>query len=213
MPSRPSPIVSAPMLQHVAAQAEFSVSYVVLMATAGVLAAVALLTNSVPILVGAMVVAPAFGPLALIAFALVGRQPPLALSGVWVAGIGLLVATGGAMLTTWLMNVTHVLPPEANLLNKPLLEERVHPGWYSVTAALAGGVAGTIALPKQKTDTQVGVVAALALVPAAAAGGIALLSRDPVRSLGGLGLLGINVGLIVVTGVVTLLVMRPGQHE
>jgi uncharacterized membrane protein len=119
MPSRPSPIVSAPMLQHVAAQAEFSVSYVVLMATAGVLAAVALLTNSVPILVGAMVVAPAFGPLALIAFALVGRQPPLALSGVWVAGIGLLVATGGAMLTTWLMNVTHVLPPEANLLNKP----------------------------------------------------------------------------------------------
>jgi uncharacterized hydrophobic protein (TIGR00271 family) len=201
------------MLQHVAAQAEFSVSYVVLMATAGVLAAVALLTNSVPILIGAMVVAPAFGPLALISFALVGRQPPLALRGVWVAGVGLLVATGSAMLTTWLMNVTHVLPPEANLLNKPLLEERVHPGWYSVAAALAGGAAGTIALIQQKTDTLVGVVAALALVPAAAAGGIALLSRDPVRSLGGLGLLGINVGLIVVTGVVTLLLMRPGQHE
>ncbi len=70
------------------------------------------------------------------------------------------------MLMTWVMNVTGVIPPETNLLNKPLLEERVHPGWYSVAAALAAGVAGTIALPKQKTDTLVGTVAALALVPA-----------------------------------------------
>jgi uncharacterized membrane protein len=158
-------------------------------------------------------VAPAFGPLSLIAFALISRQPLLALHGVWVAGVGLLVATGGAMLTTWIMNVTNVLPPEANLLNKPLSEERVHAGWYSVAAALAGGVAGTMAQTQQKTDTLVGVVAALALVPAAAAGGIALLSRDPVRSLGGLGLLGINVGLIAVMEVVTLLLMRPGQRE
>jgi uncharacterized membrane protein len=100
MPSRSSAIVSAPMLQYVAAQAEFSASYVVLMATAGMLAAVAPLTNSVPILIGAMVVAPAFGPLALIAFALVSRQPLLALHGLWVAGVGLLVATGCAVLTT-----------------------------------------------------------------------------------------------------------------
>jgi uncharacterized hydrophobic protein (TIGR00271 family) len=212
MASRSSLIVSDETIQQVAEQAEFSASYVTLMATAGVLAAVALLTNSVPILVGAMVVAPALGPLALIAFALVGRQPSLALRGLWVAGVGLLVATGCAMLTTWIMNITNVLPPAANLLNKPLLEERVHPGWYSVAAALAAGVPGTIALAKQKTDTLVGVVAALALVPAAAAAGIALLSRDPVRALGGLGLLGINVGLIVVMGIVTLLIMRPGQQ-
>lgn len=213
MASRPSLIVSSEMLQQVSKKAEFSASFVVLMAMAGVLAAVALLTNSVPVLIGAMVIAPAFGPLALISVALVSRKPRLAFHGLWVAIGGLLIATGCAMLTTWIMNVTNVMPLEANLLNKPLLEERVHPGWYSVVAAIAGGVAGMIAISKQKTDTEVGVVAALALVPAAAAGGIALLSHHPAHSLGGFGLLGINVGLIVVTGVLTLLIMRPGQQD
>jgi uncharacterized hydrophobic protein (TIGR00271 family) len=211
--SRTATIVSSATVEEVARQAELTSTYLVLMTMAGVLAAVALLTNSVPILIGAMVVAPALGPLALIAFALVGRQPQLALRGFWTAFAGLLVATGAAMLTTWIMNLTNVLPPEANLLNKPLLEERVRPGWYSVAAALAGGVAGAIAQAQQKTDTLVGVVAALALVPAAAAAGIAFLSRDPARGLGGLGLLGINVGLIVVTGVITLLVLRPDQGD
>ncbi len=211
--SRSTTIVSSETVEQVARQAELTRTYLVLMAMAGVLAAVALLTNSVPILIGAMVVVPAFGPLALIAFALVGRRPRLALRGLWTAFIGLVVAAGAAMLTTWIMNLTNVLPPDANLLNKPLLEERVHPGWYSVAAALAGGVAGAIAQAQQKTDTLVGVVAALALVPAAAAAGIAFLSRDPARGLGGVGLLGINVSLIVLTGILTLLVLRPDQGD
>lgn len=211
--SRSTTIVSSETVEQVARQAALTRTYLVLIAMAGVLAAVALLTNSVPILIGAMVVAPALGPLALIAFALVGHRPRLALRGLWTAFIGLVVAAGAAMLTTWLMNLTNVLPPDANLLNKPLLEERVHPGWYSVAAALAGGVAGAIAQAQQKTDTLVGVVAALALVPAAAAAGIAFLSRDPARGLGGVGLLGINVGLVVLTGILTLLVLRPGQGD
>ena len=78
--------------------------------------------------------------------------------------------------------------------------------------ALAGGIAGTIGLTKQKTDALVGWWRPSRWYQPQRRG-IALLSRDPVRSLGGLGLLGINVGLIVVTGMVALLVMRPGQHE
>lgn len=98
-------------------------------------------------------------------------------------------------------------------MNKPLLEERVSPGWWSVAAALAAGIAGTLALAQNKTDTIVGTVAALALVPAAAAGGIAFMSHDPSRGLGGLILLGINVGLIIAAGIATLLVLRPGEQN
>ena len=199
-------------VSRVAEQAEPSASYLVFMATSGVLAAVALLTSSVPILVGSMVIAPALPPLALIAFALVGRQPRLALRGLGIALAGIALATVCAVLTTWILNITGVLPPHTNLLEKPLLDERVRPGWYSVVAALAAGVAGTTALAKEKTDTMVGVVAALALVPAASAAGIALLSRDPSRAWGGVGLLAINMGLIVVTGVLTLLLLRPDER-
>jgi uncharacterized hydrophobic protein (TIGR00271 family) len=192
------------VVQQVAGQAELTPSYLVFMAMSGVLAGVALLTNSVPVLVGSMVIAPALAPLALVAFALVAGQPRLALRGLGVGLFGILVATLFAMLTTWVMHVTNVIPPGTRLVSKPLLEERVRPGWYSVAAAFAAGIAGTIALAKQKTDTLVGTVAALALVPAGAAAGIAFMSREPLRGLGGLLLLGINVTLIVAMGLIVL---------
>ena len=203
-----SQVVDADIVQRVFELSEFSLSYMLLMGTAGVLSAVALLTNSIPVLIGSMVIAPAFPPLALISFAVVNRHPKLAREGVVTAGLGLAISLSAAIVATWLLNATHVLPAEAELLDKTLLRERVSPGWYSVVTAIAAGMAGMIALTERKTDTLVGVVAALALVPAGAAGAIAFLSDDPVRGWGGMALLGINVGLIVVSGIVTLLLFK-----
>lgn len=205
------PGVSLKRIEKIAAQAKLTPAYIVLMSMAGILAAVALLANSVPMLIGSMVVAPALPPLALVAFAAVGGQPLYAVKGLWGAIVGILLAAGFAMATAWLLNTTNVFPEEANLLNKPLLEERVNPGWFSVVAALAAGIAGTIGMIEEKTDTLVGVVAALALVPAAAAASIALLSGDPIRSLGGMLLLAINITVIILTGIITLLVIRPDK--
>ncbi|MGK7395756.1 MAG: DUF389 domain-containing protein [Candidatus Cyclobacteriaceae bacterium M3_2C_046] len=205
-------IINNEILNNLANQTSFSKSYVALMATSGILAAVSLLTNSVPVLIGSMVVAPALAPLGLISFALVSLHWPLAFRGFLVAIGGILIATLFSMVTTYIMNITGVIPPETNLLDKPLLEERVNPGWYSLVAALAAGVAGTIALVKDKTDTLVGVVAALALVPTAGAAGIAFISSDEGRFIGGLFLLGINVFVIILAGLLTLLIIKPGKE-
>lgn len=193
-----------PSLDQVREQVTLDVSFLTLMASSGVLAAVALLTNSVPLLIGSMVVAPLLSPLELVSFATVQRRWSLVVRGAGIAVVGIAVATLGAVGTTALFNATDVLPASANLVEKPLLEERVRPGWYSVIAAIAAGVAGSVATVQNKTDVLVGAVAALALVPAAAAGGIALLSRTPELAMGGLLLLVINVALIVLTGIVTL---------
>ena len=206
-------IVSSDVVERVFKLSDFDVSYILLMATAGVLSAVALLTNSIPVLIGSMVIAPAFPPLALVSFAVVNRQPKLAWEGGITALLGLSISMSAALVATWLLTTTHVLPAEAELLNKTLLQERVSPGWYSVVTAIAAGMAGMIALAERKTDTLVGVVAALALVPAGVAGAIAFLSEDPVRGWGGIALLGINVVLIVVSGVLTLLGFRPAEQE
>ena len=211
--SSPQPKVSSHTLEKVAQQARLTSSYLVFMATSGVLAAVALLTNSIPILIGAMVIAPALPPLGLISLAIVAKRPKLALRGLTTALWGFLIAMILAMLTTWLLNITHVIPAETNLLDKELLDERVKPGWYSVIAAMAAGISGSIALVKQKIDTLVGVVAALALVPAIAAAGIAFLSKNPAMGLGGLYLLGINVGFIVISGILTVIIMQPEQRD
>jgi len=207
------PLISDRTIEKVSKQAKLTSSYLVFMATAGVLAAVALLTNSIPILIGSMVIAPALPPLGLISLAIVVRKPKLALTGIKTAFLGFLIAMIFAMLTTWFLNITRVIPVETNLLGKELLDERVKPGWYSVVAAMAAGIAGSIALVKQKTDTLVGVVAALALVPAIAAAGIAFLSKNPVMGFGGLFLLAINVGFIIISGVLTIFVLRPEQRD
>jgi uncharacterized hydrophobic protein (TIGR00271 family) len=207
------PLVSPRTIDKVAKQARLTTSYLIFMATSGVLAAVALLTNSVPILIGSMVIAPALPPLGLVFIALVVKKPKLALKGLTTAFIGFLIAMIFAMFTTWLLNITYVLPEETNLINKQLLEERVKPGWYSVVAAIAAGVSGAIALIKNKTDTLVGVVAALALVPAVAAAGIAFLSKNPAMGFGGLFLLAINVGFIIISGILTIILVRPEQRN
>lgn len=188
-------------------------TYAVLMSMSGVLAAVALLTNSVPMLVGSMVIAPALAPLGLVAFALVRGDPRLALRGLGVSALGFILSILFAMLTTYILTVTGVLPNELILSDRPLLQERLNPGWYSVAAAIAAGVAGSLALTKERTDTLVGTVAALALVPAAGATAISFMSGFRAQGIGGLTLLGINVGLVIIMGVVTLLVARPGHNQ
>ncbi|MFC4552482.1 MULTISPECIES: DUF389 domain-containing protein [Halorussus] len=194
-------------------QVGLDTSYLVLMTMSGVLAGVALLTNSIPILIGAMVVAPALTPLELVSAGLAANRLNRAGFGVLVAFVGLLAATAGAIVTTMILNTTGVLPPEANLIEKPLLEERVTVGWYSVVAAAAAGIAAGIATDEDRTDTLVGVVAALALVPAAAAGGITLLSRAPAKASGGLLLLVVNAGLVVITGTATLWLDARGDSK
>ncbi|MGB3299354.1 MAG: DUF389 domain-containing protein [Phormidesmis sp.] len=203
------PVVSDRAVRYVTKLSELNRSYMILMAMSGILAAVALLTNSIPVLIGAMVIAPALPPLALIAFGAVNRKPGLAMQGIVSALVGLGIAVLASLATTWILNVTRVIPVETNLLSKELLDERVTVGWYSAIAAVAAGISGIIALTERKTDTLVGVVAALALVPAGSAAAIAFLSKDPIRGWGGLSLLGLNVALIIASGIITLLLIRP----
>lgn len=195
-------------LGFVMEQAVLTPRYVTYMTLSGVLAGVGLLSNSVPMLVGSMIMAPVLPPVALIAFGIVHRRRSLAARGGGVAALGLGSAALAAVGVGLLMRVTEVIPPGTELLAKPLLEERVRPGWWSLAAALAAGVVGVVALTEKKTDTLIGSVAALALVPAGAAAGIAALAGDMDRTLGGLLLLGINFAMIVAMGIVVLAVVR-----
>lgn len=185
--------------------------HMTLMGLSGVLASVALLTDSVPVLIGAMLVAPAFPPLALLALALVLGRWAMARHAFLVAVAGLGTAVVLAMFTTWFMNVAGIIPEFANLVRQDLLEERVRPGWYSMTVALAAGMAGMLASIRNQLDAVMGTIAAVALVPAGGAAGISMIAGDADRALGGLMLLGINVVLIVATGMMVLLAMGRGR--
>lgn len=202
----PGDLVDDETIETTAAQVQLSGSYLLYMSSAGVLASVALLSNSVPILIGAMVVAPLMPPLAMVAFALIARRRGEAGRALGVALVGLILAFVAAWATTAIMDSLGVIAPDTVLLDKPLLEERVRPGWWSMAAAVAAGLAGAVAQAQRKTDTIVGTVAALALVPAVGASAISVYVGALSPALGGLLLLSLNVMLIIGMGVAVLLV-------
>lgn len=200
------PLVDQDTMTRIASQVQLSAIYVLYMASSGVLASVALLSSSVPILIGSMIVAPLMPALALVPFALVARRRAEAARGLYVALVGLAVAFVTAWLTTALMGALGVIASDAMLLDYPLLAERANPGWWSMAAAVAAGLAGTAAQAREKTDALIGTVAALALVPAVGASAIAVFVGAPEPGLGALLLLGMNIGLIIAMGITVVLV-------
>ena len=205
LPIATQPLVDQDTVNNTASQVKLSALFVLYMTTSGVLAAVALLSNSVPILIGSMIVAPLMPALALVPFALVAQRRAEAARGLSIALAGLIVAFVAAWLTTALMDALGVIPSSAFLLDYPLLVERANPGWWSMAAAVAAGVAGTVAQARQKTDAIIGTVAALALVPAVGAAAIAVYLGVSAPALGALLLLGMNVSLIIAMGITVVL--------
>lgn len=174
------------------------------MTMAGVLTTVAFLANSIPILIGAMVVAPILAPIQQISFGLVGGQPKTAIHGLGLTLGGLVCTIIATLLTCWIFDLTSLLPDARSEIFRPLLEERVRPGWYSIVVAIAAGMSGTIAIAYKKIDALIGVVSAVALVPAASAGAISWFAGDLVRAVGGFSYLLINILLIVGTAILTI---------
>jgi hypothetical protein len=122
---------------------------------------------------------------------------------------GLCISLLCTVATTWLLSITGI--NAAHLQFSKMLLERVHPGWYSVVAAFAAGIAGALAVLHKKQDTLVGVVASIAVVPTISAAGISALGGDIGNVLGGLIMLGLNVGMIVVMGWVVFSVSSAGS--
>lgn len=198
-------LITGETIDNTASEVQLSPTYVLYMASSGVLASVALLSNSVPILIGSMIIAPLMAPLALVAFALVAGRRSQAARGLGVALAGLALAFVAAWVTTALMEAAGVVDSDAMILSKPLLQERLRPGWWSMAAAVAAGAVGAIAQAHHKTDTLIGTVAALALVPAVGASAIAVYVGAAAPTLGGLLLLTTNVGIIIAMGVTVVL--------
>jgi uncharacterized hydrophobic protein (TIGR00271 family) len=184
-------------------------AYFAFMTISGVLAAVAFLTDSIPLLLGAMIVAPAYPSLAAVSFGLAAGYPRHAGRAFAQFLAGILAAVAAAIATTWFCDTAGII--DVGLVERPLLEERVRPGWYSLIAAAAAGTAGTIAVIRRKRDTLIGVVASIALVPAATAGGVATYAGHAARGIGGFVLLFVNFSVIVACGLIVLLVVRPGR--
>jgi hypothetical protein len=175
------------------------------MALAGTIAAAGILTNSLHIVVGAMVIAPGFEPIARISLGLVSRC--LA----WHRGLldtlkAYLSLIAGAALGTWtvaMLGHTPADPKSTYLSGSALLGYWTGMAPSSLLVSTAAAIAGAILLVKMRSVLTAGVMIALALIPAAALVGIGLASGR--LDLAGQGALRLAVEIAIVA-LMTLLV-------
>ena len=186
--------------------AELSGSFVAFMVLATMIAAIGILTDSVILIIGAMIVGPEFGPLAGVCVALVHRRLALARRSLVALAVGFPVAIAASYLGTVLVRAAGRGPDE--LAEHPATLFISSPDLFSVIVALLAGIAGVLSLSTAKSGALIGVLVSVTTIPAAANVGVAAAYRDW-NELGGAAFqLGINLIAIVLAGIATLGLQR-----
>jgi uncharacterized hydrophobic protein (TIGR00271 family) len=185
---------------------ELDGEYLAFMALAAIIAVAGLLTDSVVLIIGAMIVGPDFGPIAGTCVALAARRLPELRRSLTALVVGFAAAVAVAWAFTELSLPTNLAPNEPG--TAPLTEFVSHPNRWSIVVALAAGIAGMLSLTTVKSGALVGVLVSITTIPALANMGMAAAYGDWDGVEGSALQVGVNVACILVAGVATLAVQR-----
>lgn len=203
---RASPVVWEQVAERASDAIELRPEYLVFMGLAAVIAMVGLITDSIILLVGAMILGPEFGPLAGACVAIVLRQRSMAVRSLSALTVGLALAVAVSWGATELARLVGFAPDDPGV--EVLTDFVSHPNRWSVIVALAAGVAGMLSLTTIKSGALVGVLVSVTTIPAAAMIGVAAAYGDWTQLEGATLQLLTNVGCLLLAGVGTLLVQR-----
>lgn len=178
----------------------YAPSFYILLAIAGLIAAVGILTNSSILIVAAMVVGPEYSAIIAVADGISKRNLRqirsglLALLGGFGAAVALTLLFGLAVRGTGLTPraFTAGIRPVADFINKP--DE------FSVVVAILAGVVGVVSLTEARAHALIGVFISVTTVPAAASIGVSVAYTLWREAWGSLLQLLLNVVLLVVVG-------------
>jgi uncharacterized hydrophobic protein (TIGR00271 family) len=189
-------------------QTRMSVTYLLLLALATVVASFAVLLDNPILIVGAMVVGPEFGPLAALCVGIVQRRAAPVRRSVVALGVGFPAAMAVTVLTTWVLTAFGLLDRSMLLAERPITDFIWRPDALSWIIGFLAGVAGMLSLTSARTGVLIGVLISVTTVPAAANAAVAL-AYGVMWEAGGSALqLLINLTAIVTAGVLTLYVQR-----
>ena len=201
-------VVWEQVVRSTATDATLSVSYLAFLTIATLLAAVAIVNDSAPLVIGAMVLGPEFGPLAALAVALTRRRPNVGRQALTSLVVGFAVAIA---LTTLVALVGRWLGwyGMAELTaDRPATGFITQPDRWSLLVAVLAGIAGVLSLTSARSGALVGVFISVTTVPAAGeiALALALGSRTDLREAATQ--LGVNLAGILLAALATLLLQR-----
>jgi uncharacterized hydrophobic protein (TIGR00341 family) len=173
--------------------------YIIMMVLSSLVAAIGVLNNNVAVIIGAMVIAPLFGPNIALSLATVLGDGGLARDAIKTNFTGI----GTALVISILLGLFATVDPSI-----PELLLRTKVGLGSVTLALASGIVGALAFTRGFRTALVGVMVAVALLPPLVTFGLLLGSGNFFLASGALLLFMVNLVCINLAGVLTFLIQR-----
>lgn len=185
-----------------------TVSFHVFLVLATLLAAIAVVTDSSVLVIGAMVVGPEFTTVAAIATGLVFGHSGLTVRALRLLVLSFVLAIATVALLSLLAAATGLVTDDMVTRPRPQTGFIWHPDRWSFIVALIAGAAGVLALTTARANAMVGVFISVTTVPAAGNLAVALGTWAPSEVRGSLAQLGLNVAGMVVAGVVVLVLQR-----
>jgi uncharacterized hydrophobic protein (TIGR00341 family) len=192
------------LYQDVSDLVQLNSVYVVMVVLSTIVAAGGLLSNSVAVIIGAMVIAPLFGPNMGLSLATTLGDLPLARRSIVVNGVGLLTAL------TLSVTVGMIVPVDIGMSS---IAGQTNIMLGDILLALAAGTAGALSFTQGISGALIGVMVAVALLPPLVVAGMLLGSGHPALAYQSGLLVLTNVISINLAGVATFLVqgVQPGN--
>lgn len=180
--------------------------YLALMTVAAVLGAVGVITDNPILVVGAMAVSPDLLPICAACVGIVAGRLPLARRAIGALVLGIVLTWAVAAALAWTLQAVGILSSSFQVH-----EENLHGlqsiDYSTILVALAAGVAAMLSF-ETRAASAVGVAISVTTIPASALFGVSLGLGEVSVSWGAAAVLGVNVVLLLLSGVVTLAVQR-----
>jgi uncharacterized hydrophobic protein (TIGR00271 family) len=203
--SEPLVLVWADVLSQARVQARAPARYLVLMAVAGVIAALAVVNESSVLIVGAMAISPDLLPITAACTGLVLRRRRLFQRGLGTLVLGLAVACLFAAAVSLFLDVSDLMPSGFTLGEIPAAQTHVNA--TTILVAFAAGIAGMLAV-ETRASAAVGVGISVTTIPASAFFGVAIGTGELSKSWSALAVLGVNIGMMLLGGSIALATQR-----
>jgi uncharacterized hydrophobic protein (TIGR00271 family) len=186
----------------------YTPSFYILLAIAGLIGAVGILTNSQILIVGAMVVGPEYNAIMGIALGIDKRTRPPVLRG----ALALLAGFTAAIILTLIFGLVirwsgHT-PQAYSLGVRPVSSLIDNPNLYSLTVAVLAGIVGVVSLTEARAAALIGVFISVTTIPAAADTGLSIAYANWAEARGSAFQLLLNVTVLIAIGAAGLRLQR-----
>ena len=191
--------------------ARLSLTYLLYMVAAGIIAGIGVGQDESVLIVGAMAISPDLLPLSAICVGVVARERRTVFVGLsaLLAGLGVAALSAGILV---LLADAAGLFVAVDLPSNVFTAFVTDPSWASVVVALSAGVVAMLSI-ERRASSAVGVAISVTTIPAAAAIGVTLGLGEWHSMLGAAEVLAINLACLMVAGSLTLLIQVKTGHR